>query len=113
MYIRESINNSAESILSQLKQMADAIVAMFGKNCEACIHDLSELQMSLVYISGSVTGRVVGAPATDLLIKALRKPAEDLKDMHNYRTTTGDGRTLKSTTVFIRDKNHTPRCNQT
>ena len=97
-----------ELILRQLKQMADSVVTLFGKNCETCIHDLRDLQHSLVYINGSVTGRSVGAPATDLLARALRRPEAELEDMHNYRTVAGDGRVLKSSTVFIRDTSGTP-----
>ncbi len=95
-------------ILHHLQQMAEAIVALFGKNCEECIHNLNDLLKSLVHISGSVTGRSIGAPATDLLVKALKKPADQIEDMHNYRTTSGDGRTLKSTTIFVRDSNDIP-----
>jgi len=88
--------------------MAEAIVAMFGKNCEVCVHDLNDLHKSLIYINGSVTGRSIGAPATDLLVKTLKYSADKLEDMHNYRTSTGDGRTLKSTTIFVRNQASTP-----
>jgi predicted transcriptional regulator YheO len=37
------------------------------------------------------------------VVKALQREGENLRDRHNYKTTTRDGRTLKSTTVFIRD----------
>lgn len=100
--------NKHDLIFQQLVQMAEAVVATFGKNCEACIHDLRNLQDSLVYISGSVTGRKTGAPATDLLVKALKKPAGQLEDMYNYRTVSGDGRILKSSTIFVKDENGTP-----
>jgi predicted transcriptional regulator YheO len=97
-----------ELILRHLKQMAVSVVTQFGKNCEACIHDLQDLQHSLVFIHGSVTGRAVGAPATDLLARALSEPSADLEDRHNYRTVSGDGRVLKSSTVFIRNSTGEP-----
>ena len=96
-----------EQIFKNLQQVADAIVAMFGKNCETCIHDLQDLHCSLAYISGSVTGRLPGAPATDLLVRTL-KTSEIPADMYNYRTTSGDGRTIKSSTIFIKDSSRTP-----
>ena len=96
-----------EHILEQLKNVAGAIVSMFGKHCEACIHDLDDLHHSLVFIKGSVTGRVIGAPATDLLVKKVRAEARP-QDMHDYRTVTGDGRTLKSSTTFIYDRSDRP-----
>ncbi len=95
--------NERDRILHHLQQMADSVVAMFGKNCETCIHDLKDLHKSLIYIRGTVTGRSIGAPATDLLVKSLEQSAGQLEDMHNYRTLSGDGRILKSSTVFIRN----------
>ena len=95
-------------IYNQLKQMADSVVELFGRNVEACIHDLQDLHKSLVYITGTVTGRSIGAPATDLLVRAMKKPGDELEDMPNYRTVSGDGRVLKSSTIFIRDSGNTP-----
>ncbi|MFT5727378.1 MAG: putative transcriptional regulator YheO [Desulforhopalus sp.] len=97
-----------KSIFSNLERVADSVVALFGKNCEACIHDLTSLQNSLVYITGDVTGRKLGAPATDLLIRKLQQDGSNPRDIHNYKTTTNDGRSLKSSTTFIKDKNGQP-----
>ena len=97
-----------KSILRNLERIADSVVALFGKNCEACIHDLSSLQNSLVYITGDVTGRKPGAPATDLLIRKLQQDGSNPKDIHNYKTTTNDGRSLKSSTTFIKDSSGQP-----
>jgi predicted transcriptional regulator YheO len=91
------------TLFHNLKGIADAIVGFLGRNCEVCIHDLASLQHSLVYIAGGVTGRKPGAPATDLLVRALQQEDQELRDLHNYRTTSKDGRSLKSTTVFIRN----------
>lgn len=97
-----------ERILTQLQQIGRATVAMFGKNCETCIHDLKDLQHSLIHINGSVTGRTIGAPATDLLVKILNKSDGGPEDIHDYRTVSGDGRVLKSSTIFIFDRKHEP-----
>lgn len=92
-------------IIANLKHIADSIAITFGKNCEVCIHDVNDLQHSLIYLAGDVTRRGIGAPATDLLVKALKQ--DNPKDLHNYRTTTADGRVLKSTTTFIRNSSNT------
>lgn len=97
-----------ECIFINLQRMADAVVSLLGKNCEACVHDLTLLENSLVYIQGDVTGRKPGAPATDLLIKMLQQNSGKAEDNYNYKTTTADGRSLKSTTTFIRDSINTP-----
>lgn len=97
-----------QAILENLKQLANAVVSIFGKNCEACVHDLSNLQRSLVYISGNITNRQKGAPATDLLVKLLQKNDRSPTNQHNYTATTEDGRSLKSTTTFVQDSTGSP-----
>lgn len=94
------------TLLDNLKRIADAIVGFFGRNCEVCLHDLSSLRHSLIYIAGDVTGRKTGAPATDLLVRALQQ--HGVEDLHNYQTSTGNGRPLKSSTVFIRGADGEP-----
>ena len=85
-----------------LKQISKTIVNTFQRNCEVAIHDFANLHKSLVHLEGNVTGRRIGAPSTDLVLKALRQEGRDIKDRYNYKTTTKDGRTLKSSTAFIR-----------
>lgn len=94
--------NDKDCFLQNLQSLANAVVAMFGRSCEACVHDLTSLHNSLVYIRGEVTHRRPGAPATDLLVKMTNSP-EGTGDVHIYRTTSSEGRSLKSTTTLIRD----------
>ena len=68
------------------------------------VHDLSNLSKSLIYIAGNVTKREPGAPITDMAVKALHKEGHEVKDRYDYKTITNDGRELKSTTIFIRDR---------
>jgi len=91
-----------EVLIPTLKQLADGVTAMFGRNCEVAVHDLTDLRKSLIYLSGNITGREIGSPATDLLIKALSKK-EEVVDLYNYKSTTRDGRSIKSTTMLLRD----------
>jgi predicted transcriptional regulator YheO len=86
-----------------LKQIADAIFGTFTRDLEVVVHDLSQPQKSIKYIAGDVTHRKIGGPITDLVVKALHQEGRDIRDRHNYKTTSSDGRTLKSTTIFIRD----------
>lgn len=95
-------------LLQNLQRLADAVVAMFGKNCEACVHDLTELPNSLVYIRGQVTNRNPGAPATDLLLKMINRKSGDGEDIYNYKTTGTDGKSLKSATTLFRDTTGRP-----
>ena len=92
-----------EVIFENMKRLADSIVNTFGKNCEVAIHDLSDLQHSLVYIAGEVTRRTPGAPITDLVVRALREEGDGAGDLCNYRSKTADGKNLKCSSTFIRD----------
>lgn len=92
-----------EQIFQNLRQTADAVHALFGPNCEVVIHDLADLQRSLVYMKGDVTGRTLGAPATNLLVKLLQQIGEKGDHRHNYKSVTADGRCLKSATTIIKD----------
>ena len=89
-----------------LKQIAQAMAAQFGNNCEVVIHDLTakDPEKSIVYIvNGHVTGRRLGdGPSTVVMEQILRAP-ENPKDHLGYLTRTPDGKILKSTTVYIRD----------
>ena len=95
--------SETELIFTILKQIADAIHSTFTRDLEVVVHDLSQPQKSIKYIAGDVTHRKIGGPITDLVVKALHQEGHDIRDRHNYKTTSSDGRTLKSTTVFIRN----------
>ena len=92
--------------LEMLKQIAQAMAAQFGNNCEVVIHDLTakDPEKSIVYIvNGHVTGRRLGdGPSTVVMEQILRAP-ENPKDHLGYLTRTPDGKILKSSTVYIRD----------
>jgi len=93
-------------IFQTLKQVADAIVSIFGRHCEVVIHDLThttDLSHSLIHVAGDVTHRKPGAPITNVVVKALHEEGNEVKDQNNYRTTTRDGRILKSSNIYIRN----------
>lgn len=96
------MKDSADTLII-LKKLAEAIVSMFGRNCEVAVHDLSRPGNTLIYIAGNVTSRNMNAPADDLLKKTLCDEPEAHQDLHNYTTISQDGRPLKTTTLFLRD----------
>lgn len=95
--------NEKEHIFSLLRQISDALVTMFPKNLEVVLHDISQPNSSIHHISGNVTGRKKGGPVTDLVVKTMHNEGRESRDRLNYKTTSNDGRALKSSTVFIRD----------
>src|SRR5581483_9012941 len=90
--------------LQNLKAIAHAIVQNFGeRSCEVIIHDLAD---SIVWIEGNVTARCIGGAMTDFGIQKVQ--AGDFQDVLNYTTDLEDGRTLKSSSVFLRDADGVP-----
>lgn len=88
-----------------LKPLIKTIASALGPNCEVVLHDLYNIESSIVAIeNGHITGRKVGDSSTNLGLEALRKGAED-SDILNYMSTTKDGKTLKSSSMYIRDEN--------
>lgn len=92
--------------LEMLKQIADALAAQFGPNCEIVIHDLSaqNAEHPIVYIvNGHVTGRKVGDGASYVVVEQLTTNDPAPRDHLPYLTRTPDGKILKSSTVYIRN----------
>ena len=95
-----------------LKQLARGLAEQFGCNCEIVIHDLSKehIDNSIVHIeNGQVTGRKLGGSPSNIVIEALQKNPNELKDQYAYLTRTDNGRILKSTTIYIRGNDDKPR----
>jgi predicted transcriptional regulator YheO len=89
-----------------LQRLAEGIVAVAGFHVEVVVYDFRDLEHSAVAVAGHVTGRKPGAPVPDLgfVRDAL---IANTPDQLNY-VTKGGGRTLRSSTIWIRDTNGTP-----
>lgn len=96
----ESINSKLVPFLP----LVETIATQFAPYCEAVLHDLSNLDSSLVAISGNVTNRPLGAPITDYVLRLLKEYGDNVNDNYIYFTSTRDGKRLKSSTTFIRDQ---------
>ncbi len=86
-----------------LKRVAQGLAGAVGKMCEVVIHDFNDAEHSIIAIeNGYVTGRKVGDSFGVLGLQVLRDPPKG--DLINYRTETKDGRLLRSSSLFLRDK---------
>lgn len=90
-------------LVNLLYRMGDAISQLMGKNCEVAIHDFYDLNNSLIYLKGEVTGRKVGAPVSSELFRLLNKYGDQVEDRVNYRMRLQGGRIVRSATTFIRN----------
>jgi predicted transcriptional regulator YheO len=98
-----------EPCMDSLTEIAKGIADTFGPDCEVCIHDLksADPEHTIVYIiNGQVTGRKIGDSASGAVLKAMEaaEKGDVIKNQCGYRTYTADGRILKSSSIFIRDK---------
>ena len=81
--------------MEMLKQIAAALAAQFGPNCEVVIHDLSaqNTEHPIVYIvNGHVTGRRVGDGPSKVVMEHILRGDEDPVDHLAYLTRTPDGK---------------------
>ncbi len=61
-------------ILGSYKNIADALGEFLGSSCEIVIHSLESLDSSIIKIvNGNHSGRMVGAPITDIALSMLSK----------------------------------------
>lgn len=97
-------NEKTHPLLLNMIPLVDGISKTLGSNCEVVLHDIKNPQHSVIAISnGHVTGRKVGSPMTERGLEAIRNKDYE-KNLIKYKTVTKDGRTLKSSTLFIKDQ---------
>lgn len=90
-------------------QIFDLLESHFGKDVEFVIHDLSlEYEHTLVDIrNGNITNRKIGDTGDILGLQVIRGSIQD-GNCYNYINFTEDGRTLRSSTLFLKDENMKP-----
>ena len=100
-------------LLERLSTIISPIALMFGSRCEVVLHDLRQLERSIVAIeNGHVTGRSIGnsllsGRSNDKGLKLLKEGTkEDV--LINYTSKSHDGKSLQSTTIIIRNKINRP-----
>ena len=94
--------NVRNPVIAAVGRVVGDLQKALGPNAEVVLHDLDNLGEGVVAISGNLTGRKVGAPPTNLLLRLL-KSGNTNGNLINYRTVAPDGRKLRSSTVFLHD----------
>ena len=94
-------------LLDMLGQIAKGIAAQFGPNCEVVVHEISDKSAysSIVAIeNGHVSGRKVGDGPSHVVLEQIGHDDDQVTDQLCYLTRTKDGKTLKSSSVYIHDE---------
>ena len=94
------------ALINTLTQVGEALCRTVGPQCEVVIHDLDDMERSIVWITGSVTGRKVGGCMTSRGLSLVR--SDKTADRFNYTTRTRDGKMVRSSLVFVKDEPGTP-----
>lgn len=83
----------------------DFLEMVLGKNSEIVLHDFSDPDHAIVDIrNGAVSGRAVGAPATDLALKIIHDPAYNGRSaVAGYESRGAGNKPLRSASYFIRE----------
>ncbi len=97
--------SEAHAVLRHLGTITPALAAALGPEVEVVLHDLSRLPNSIVAVGGNLTGRTVGGPMTDLMLRRISEHRTE--DILRYRVR-HRGRTFQSSTIFLRDSEHRP-----
>ena len=92
-------------LLKPYLPLVDFLAVVLGKNTEIVLHDVLDIDKSIIAIGNNhISGRVVGSPATNLVLKILKDGnAENMHSLTNYKGVSTTGKELRSSTFFIRD----------
>ncbi|KQV54152.1 transcriptional regulator [Duganella sp. Root336D2] len=91
-----------QHLLEQMKQVADGLGRTLAPFTEVVLHDLLDPGHAVLAIHNNLSGRAVGAPATELGLARIADPGFP-QVLANYPNTFPDGRPAKSTSVGIKD----------
>lgn len=101
IFEKMAMNNEAS--FAFLKQLVLALSRLLGDQYEVVLHDLRHPESSIIMIEhGEITGRKIGDSSTNLGLPVLQNPYGDY-DAYNYRSKTASGRTLKSSSIYLKD----------
>ncbi|MBD2844804.1 PAS domain-containing protein [Paenibacillus sp. IB182496] len=93
-----------EDVFALARPLIRAIAGALGPQCEIVLHDMRTLEHSIIAIeNGHITGRQVGDSSTNLGLQVVSEPEQD-GDILNYRAKSRDGKTLKSSSLYLYDQ---------
>lgn len=84
--------------------LVDFLAEVFGDDAEVVLQDVSDFNNSVVSIRNNhISGRKLGAPATNLVLKVMNGNFTDKNYVTNYRGVSAVGKVVRSSTYFIKD----------
>ena len=84
--------------------LVDFLAEVFGDDAEVVLQDVSDFNNSVISIRNNhISGRKLGAPATNLVLKVMNGNFTDKNYVTNYRGVSAAGKVVRSSTYFIKD----------
>ena len=84
--------------------LVDFLAEVFGNDAEVVLQDVSDFNNSVISIRNNhISGRKLGAPATNLVLKVMNGNFTDKNYVTNYRGVSATGKVVRSSTYFIKD----------
>jgi predicted transcriptional regulator YheO len=101
------MNDAQKSrIINRFIQVGEAVYRTIGPQCEIVVHDLADMEQSIVWLKGTVTERNLGGCMTARGLSLVR--AGRTEDSYNYTTRTRSGKMVRSSLVFVNDEQGQP-----
>lgn len=91
-----------DALIETLKPVVTGLGATLGPFCEVVLHDFRRPDASIVAISGSLTSRHVGGAMSEIGLGLLAE-GDKAQDKIGYVVRTANGRTVRSSTMLLRD----------
>ena len=107
MKLFQDITKGVSHINAYLKKyipLVDFLAEVFGDDAEVVLQDVSDFNNSVISIRNNhISGRKLGAPATNLVLKVMNGNFTDKNYVTNYRGVSAAGKVVRSSTYFIKD----------
>jgi len=84
--------------------LVDFLAEVLGNDAEVVLQDVADFHNSVVSIRNNhISGRKLGAPATNLVLQVMKGNYAGRDYVANYRGLSAAGKVVKSSTYFIKD----------
>ncbi|MBP2329244.1 putative transcriptional regulator YheO [Kibdelosporangium banguiense] len=98
----------AAHVVSLIAPIVPALAQALRPRTEVVLHDLTKMPNTIAAIAGSITGRQVGGPATDLGLRTFSSGWSE--HLIGYPTETADGLVMRSSSIFFHAESGKPVC---
>jgi predicted transcriptional regulator YheO len=102
----EAEKDRAAEVTDLIAPLVAVLAQALQPRTEVVLHDLTRMPNTIAAIGGSITGREVGGPPTDLGLRDFSTGTGEHKV--GYRTETADGLVMRSSSIFFHAKSGRP-----